>query len=231
MGSYIDIPSADGSFRAYLARPAAASAPAVVVNQEIFGINADLRATCDTLAAQGWLAVCPDLFWRFRPGIELSHLSADDWKTAIGYYTKLDLDKAVADVAATVQAARTLPGATGKVGVMGFCLGGLLTFLTAARHGADAAVEYYGGRTEEFLGEAAAIRSPLLIHLAGDDEYMTKDAQRRIAEAVRGNPAVELHVYAGCNHAFARHDGTHYDAAAATLANGRTRAFFERHLA
>ncbi|MCW5623530.1 MAG: dienelactone hydrolase family protein [Burkholderiales bacterium] len=229
MNSSITITTPDGSFSAYLAQPAATTAPAVVVCQEIFGINADMRTTCDELAAAGFLAVCPDLFWRLEPGVELSH--TDDWPKALALYQAYDLNAGVPDIAATMEAARGLPGASGKVGVMGYCLGGLMTFLTAARIGADAAVTYYGGRTDEFIGEAATLSGPCLMHLGEEDEFISKDAQRKIAVGVAGKPNIELHRYPGCRHAFARHGGTHYDAAAAAKANGRTMEFLRAHLA
>ncbi|MGJ7493094.1 dienelactone hydrolase family protein [Variovorax sp. ZT4R33] len=224
------ITTPDGDFTAYVARPAQGthSAPAIVVCQEIFGINADLRATCDELAVQGFIAVCPDLFWRLEPGLDLS--PDTDWPRALALYQAYDLDTGVDDIAATLEAARRLPGASGKVGLMGFCLGGLMTYLTAARSRVDAAVSYYGGRTEEFLGEAATLASPLLMHLGEEDEFIPKPAQQRIVDALAGRPNVEVYRYPGCMHAFARHGGTHYDAAAARLAHLRTFDFFQARL-
>jgi carboxymethylenebutenolidase len=228
MRNTITITTPDGNFSAYLACPTAAIAPAVVVNQEIFGINADMRETCQELAAQGFIAICPDLFWRQEPGVELSHLS--DWPRALALYQAFDRAKGVADIAATLHAARSLPGASGKVGVMGYCLGGLMTFLTAARCGADAAVAYYGAETDQYVSEGPGITAPLLIHLAEEDEFISKDAQKAIIDALAAHPLVEVHRYPGCKHAFARHGGTHFDAQAAALANGRTQAFLARHL-
>jgi len=230
MNETLTITTADGGFHAYVARPAATPAPAIVVLQEIFGVNADLRKTCDELAAQGFLALSPDLFWRMEPGVDLSDGSEAEWKKGFSFYSAYDFNAGVADIAATIAAARRLSGATGKVGVMGFCLGGLMTFLTAARTGADAAVAYYGGGTEQYVGEAGKLATPLLMHLAEEDEYISKDAQRAIRAALDGRPQVEIHSYPGCSHAFARHGGQHYDAAAAAKANARTLAFFQTHL-
>jgi carboxymethylenebutenolidase len=230
MSKYITVETPDGSFQAYVARPSTLPAPAIVVIQEIFGVNADLRDTCDELAAQGYLALSPDLFWRMEPGIDLSDQSEAEWKKGVALYTAFDLDKGVADIAATLQTARTLAGASGKVGLMGFCLGGLMAFITTARAGADASVVYYGGRTEQYLAEAKNIRNPLLMHLGEEDEYINKDAQKAIIEALKGNPLAQVFTYPGSMHAFARHRGVHYDKAAATLANGRTADFFKRNL-
>jgi len=227
MGYSIEVATSDGSFHAYLAQPQALPAPAVVVIQEAFGVNADLRATCDELAGQGFIALSPDLYWRQEPMLQLSDKT--EWPRAYALYQALDLDKAVADVQTSVEQARIMAGCTGKVGVMGFCLGGLLTYLTAVRGGVEAGVCYYGGRTEEFLDESAGLRGPLLMHLGDLDEYISFSAQSAIRAALA--PAgVEIHTYAGCSHAFARHQGLHYDAEAAAKANARTLAFLRNHL-
>ena len=227
----IKIDTPDGTFTAYVAVPATTPAPVVVVIQEIFGVTAGIRQIADELAQQGFLAVCPDLFWRLEPGVQLSEHSEDDWKKALGLYTRFNLDTGVKDIAATIATARQLPEATEKAGVMGFCLGGLMSFLTAARVEVDAAVEYYGGRTEEFVSEGTNIKHPLLMHLAGEDEFMNKEAQAKISQVLAPNGNVEIHTYAGRNHAFARPKGHHFHAADAATANARTAAFFKRHLA
>ncbi len=230
MNEYIEVATPDDEFRAYVAYPVVQTAPAIVVLPEIFGINADLRATCDELAAAGFVAMSPDLFWRLEPGLDLNSWSEEEWKKALALYAKYDFDKGVEDVAAALDKARTLPRASGKVGLMGFCLGGLMTYLTTARHRADAAVAYYGGGTDQHLDEAAAVSDPLMMHFGEEDEFISKDAQSQIKNAMTDNPNVQIYSYPGCSHAFARHTGTHYDAQAAELANGRTRAFFEQHL-
>jgi carboxymethylenebutenolidase len=230
MSEWIQVKAEDGSLGAYVARPAAVKASAVVVIQEIFGVNADLRATCDELAAGGLLAISPDLFWRAAPRIDMNKLDEGEWKKAFELYQSFDFDRGVRDIAATVAAARTLDGTSGKVGVMGFCMGGLLTFLTATRHNVDAAVEYYGGGTEQYVGEGKNLKSPLMLHLAEEDEFISKEAQAKIKSGLAQSPLVEIHSYPGCNHAFARHKGVHYDAQAANRANALTRAFFDRNL-
>ena len=219
-----------GSFDAYLARPAVQPAPVIVVLQEIFGVNADIRKTCDELAAAGFIAVAPDLFWRAAPGLDLNSWSEADWKRGFELYNAYDLDRGIGDVAAVVGAARTIDGGTGKVGVMGFCLGGLMSFLAAARTDIDAAVVYYGGGTDQHLDEADGVRAPMLMHFGVEDEFISSDAQSRIKTALGGNPNVEIIFYPGCSHAFARHTGAHYDAAAAQAANARTAAFFNTAL-
>jgi carboxymethylenebutenolidase len=230
MSERITIDTPAGSFAAYVARPSAKTAPAIVVMQEIFGINQDMRETCDRLASQGFIAVCPDLFWRLEPGVELTDGSEAEWKKGFALYQAFDFDAGVTDAIETLKAARALPGCSGKAGITGFCLGGLMTFRTAARNVADAAVAYYGGGTEKYVEEGRNMTTPLLMHLAEEDEYISKAAQATIKAALAGNPNLEIHTYPGCNHAFARNHGAHYDAAAAQLANGRTDAFFAKHL-
>lgn len=231
MRETLTIRTADGNFSAYVALPAnSKKAPAVVVLHEVFGVNADMRATCDELAGRGFVAVCPDLFWRQRPGVDLSVTSEADWNTGLGLNTAYDRDAGVGDVIATIGASAGLRAANGKVAVMGYCLGGLMAFLTAARGSVDAVVAYHGGGTENYLSEARAITAPLLMHLAEEDEFISKAAQARIKAAFAGKENVEICSYTGCNHAFARHGGLHYDSAAATLANTRTWAFLANRL-
>jgi carboxymethylenebutenolidase len=221
----------DGSFAAYVAHPAVLPAPAIVVLQEIFGVNRDIRATCDELAAQGFIAIAPDLFWRLAPGLDLNAFSPEDWKRGLALRHDFDMDRGLADIAATMQSARQAAGSTGKVGVIGFCLGGLLAYLTAARLSADAAVSYYGGSTEMYLEDAATLTAPVIMHLGEADEYIPPAVQQTLLAAFANMPNVTIFRYPGCSHAFARHSGAHFDANATTQANARTLAFFRRHLA
>jgi carboxymethylenebutenolidase len=230
MSQTINVPTGGGEFSAYVASPANAPAPVVVVLHEVFGVNDDIRQTCFELAERGFTAIAPELFWRQERRVDLSTWSEEEWKKGLALYTAYDRDTGVDDVLATVRAAERLEGASGKVGVMGFCLGGLMSYLTVARHNLDAAVAYHGGDTESYLGEARAITAPLLMHLAEEDEFISKDAQARIRSALADVPNATVYSYPGCNHAFARHTGVHYDAKSAALANGRTRAFLAEHL-
>src|SRR5215203_1060328 len=140
MGERISISTPDGEFSAYVARPSAEKAPAVVVIQEIFGVNQVMRDITDGLAGQGYLAVCPDLFWRIEPGVDITDQSEAEWKKALALYSAFDVDQGIKDIAATIAHVRTDPGFSGQVGAVGFCLGGLLAFLTATRTDADACV-------------------------------------------------------------------------------------------
>jgi len=228
MGERTTITTKDGSFSAYVARPSAARAPAVVVIQEIFGVNAVMREITDGLAGQGYLAVCPDLFWRIEPGIDITDKTEAEWKRAFELFNAFDVDAGVGDIAATIRAIRGDAGCNGKAGAVGFCLGGLLAFLTACRTDADASVSYYGVGIENRVAEAEKLARPLLMHIAEEDQFVPKPAQQVILQALKDHPQIEIHTYPGRDHAFARVGGEHYDAADAKLAGGRTLQFFQR---
>ena len=230
MKDRITIEGRDGAFGAYIARPKALPAPAVVVLHEVFGVNSDIRKTCGELAEQGFIAVAPDLFWRQEPVVDLSVTSEPDWQHGLRLYQAYDRDVGARDVKDTANVVAKLSGCTGTVAVLGYCLGGLMTFLTAVRYGVDAAVVYHGGDTEKYLGEVDGLDAPLLMHLAEEDEFISKPAQEEIKAALANKPVVTVYSYPGQHHAFTRHDGAHYDAAAATLANGRTHAFLNNQL-
>jgi carboxymethylenebutenolidase len=230
MNDRITIQGRDGSFGAYVAKPGAVPAPAVVVLHEVFGVNADIRRHCDELAEQGFLAVAPDLFWRLEPGVDLGVTSDEDWQHGFRLYQAFDRDAGARDAKDTVDTVARLPECSGKVALLGYCLGGLMTFLTAARNQVDAGVAFHGGETEKYLGEADGLRAPLLMHLAEDDEYMPKEAQAAIRSALASKPNVTIYSYPGQYHAFSRNGGTHYDAAAAALANQRTSEFLHQQL-
>ena len=230
MEDRISIEGRDGAFSAYITRPKTLPAPAVVVLHEVFGVNSDIRKTCGELTEQGFIAVAPDLFWRQEPGVDLSVTSEPDWQHGLRLYQAYDRDAGARDIKDTTDVVAKLPGCIGKVAVLGYCLGGLMTFLTAVRYSVDAAVVYHGGDTEKYLGEANGLDAPLLMHLAEEDEFISKAAQAEIKAALASKPNVTVYSYPGQHHAFARHNGEHYNAAAAALANGRTREFLNQQL-
>ena len=230
MGDRITVEGQDGAFNAYIARPKILPAATVVVLQELFGVNADIRKTCDELAEQGFVAVAPDLFWRQEPGIDLNVTSEADWRHGLRLYQAYDRDAGVRDIQDTLKAVAKLPECTGKIGVQGYCLGALMTFLTAVRAQVNAAVAYHGADTEKYLGEVQNFHAPLLMHLGEEDEFISKAAQAQIKAALAGKANATVYSYPGQRHAFARHNGTHYNAAAAALANGRTSEFLQREL-
>src|ERR1700761_3736822 len=230
MENHIAIQSPDGEFHAYIARPATLPAPAIVVLQELFGVNADIRATCDELCAQGYIAMAPDLFWRQEPGVDLDVRSEEDWQHGLRLYAAYNREAGVKDIMETVRTAVDLKESTGKVAVMGYCLGALMAFIAAARYEVDAAVAYHGGGTEQYLDEVDGLRAPLLMHLGEEDEFISKAAQAQIKAALAKMPNATVYSYQGQRHAFSRHNGTHYNATAAVLANGRTSEFLNQHL-
>ena len=230
MENRITVKGSDGEFAAYIARPPTLSAPVVIVLQELFGVNADIRTTCDELAAQGFIAIAPDLFWRQEPGVDFDVTSEESWQHGLRLYTAYDRDAGVRDIIETVRTAVELHQSSGKVALLGFCLGALMVFITAARYGVDAAVAYHGADTEKYLTEINGLKAPLLMHLGEEDEFISKQAQAEIKAARARKANATVYSYPGQRHAFARHDGTHYNAAAAGLANARTREFLHQQL-
>ncbi len=219
-----------GSFGAYLATPKSGKGPGIVLIQEIFGVNKVMRDLADGFAAQGYTVICPDLFWRQEPGIQITDKTEAEWKRAFQLFQGFNVDKGVDDLKATLATLRKHPACSGKVGSVGYCLGGKLAYLMATRSDADANVGYYGVGIQDLLGEAKGIKKPLLLHVAEKDQFVPPEAQAKVKAALTGNPLVTIHSYAGIDHAFARVGGQHYDKAAADLANQRTSTFFKQHL-
>jgi carboxymethylenebutenolidase len=231
MMDHINIKGKGGTFSAYIARPKASPASAVVVLQELFGVNADIRKHCDELAEQGYLAAAPDLYWRQEPGVDLNVTSQADWDHGLRLYQAYDRDAGVRDIKDTIDAVRSLPECNGKVALLGYCLGALMVFMTAVRNdGIDAAVWYHGADTDKYLGEVDGLHAPILAHLAEEDEFISKAAQAAIRAALAKKPNATVYTYPGQRHAFSRHNGKHYNAAAAHLANGRTSEFLKHEL-
>ena len=226
----ISISGSDGAFAGYLAAPTSGRGAGIVVIQEIFGVNQVMRDIADDLASHGYFALVPDLFWRLEPGVQLTDKTDAEWKRAFDLMGRFDPDKGVADIQAAIDTLRGRDGCTGKVGAVGYCLGGLLAYLTAARTNADACVGYYGVNIQDKLAEAASIKKPLMLHIAGKDQFTPPEAQKQMIDGLSANPLVTLHVYPEMDHAFARIGGAHYDKACADLANGRTSTFFRQHL-
>ncbi len=228
--SEITIQGPDGSFSGYLATPASGNGPGVVVIQEIFGVNDVMRGICDELAGEGFVALCPDLFWRIEPGIQLTDKTEAEWKRAFELFGTFDVDAGVKDIAATLTALRAVEACNGKAGAIGYCLGGQLAYLAAARTDSDASVGYYGVNIQEKLDEQANIKRPLMLHIAGKDEFVPPEAQDKIKAGLAGNSQVTIHSYPDRDHAFAREGGAHFHKEDAALANDRTATFLKTHL-
>ncbi len=219
-----------GKFAVYLAKPASGKGPGVVVCQEIFGVNRFMRDVCDGLARGGYLAICPDLFWRQQPGIQLTDKTDAEWQRAFELYKGFSERSGIDDLKTTLDYLRAVSGCSGKAGSVGYCLGGKLAYLMATRSSADCNVGYYGVGIENALGEAKNVNKPLMLHIAEKDSFCPPDAQKKIKAGLAGNRQVTIHAYPGVEHAFGRVGGEHYDKAAAELANRRTADFFKTHL-
>lgn len=226
----IDTLDGGGSFDAYLAEPEGTPRAAIVVIQEIFGVNPGIRARCDRWAASGYLAIAPDLFWRLERGVELDPDVPEQFQQALGLMNRFDQTQGVADLEATIKAARARLGGDGKVGVVGYCLGGRLAFMCATRTDSDASVGYYGVGIDNLLGEKHAIARPVLLHVAGADHFVTPDIQAKMHEGLDDHPQVTICEYPGEDHGFATESGNRRSEEAAQLADKRTAAFFAENL-
>lgn len=220
----------DASFTGYIARPQGAAKAAVIVIQEIFGVNPGIRQKCDKLAAEGYIALAPDLFWRLKPGIELDPDIEAEFGEALDWMGKFNQDAGIRDIQAAISYLRAEEGVS-KVGCVGYCLGGRLAFMTAARTDIDASVGYYGVGIDGLLGEAKAIANPVMLHIPTADGFVPPEAQAAMHSGLDDHPKVTLHDYAGLDHGFATEVGKRRDEAAATLADSRTSAFFAKALA
>jgi carboxymethylenebutenolidase len=227
-GEFIDIKSQDGQqFSAYMATPKQGSGPGLVLLQEIFGINVYMKAIADRFAEEGYVVLVPDLFWRMKPGVCLGY-DGDDFALALGYNERLDLSLAVQDIASTIEALRALPQHAGKVGAVGYCLGGKLAMLAATRSDLDCAVSYYGVGLDAFLDEVPSIRCPMAFHFAGNDALCPKPTREAIQSVLSTHAAIEQYVYQDCDHAFATPERVHFDKPAATMAYSRTIALLRK---
>jgi carboxymethylenebutenolidase len=217
-------------FGAYYAAPASQRGAGIIVIQEIFGVNVAMRKICDDFAAKGYLAVCPDLFWRQQPGVQLTDKTPAEWDRAFELYKGFDVEAGVRDLLATLAHIRAMKGCSGKVGAVGSCLGGKLAYLMASRSDVDATVGYYGVGLDELLDEVHDIRTPLMLHFAALDKFSPAATREKILAGLKKNPVIEAYVYENVDHAFARPDGQNYNKQAAELANSRTAEFFAKNL-
>lgn len=232
MNAEIQIPASDGSgsFNAYIAYPNSMPAGAVIMIQEIFGVNHEMRQKCDEMTDLGFIAICPDLFWRIEPGIQLVDSVEDQLQRAFQLFGEFDQQKGMEDLKATLDFIRAHEDCNGKVGCAGYCLGGKLAYMMAAQTDIDASVSYYGVGIETMLDQAPNIKNPILLHIAGEDEFVPKDAQKQIENTLLDHDLAETYHYPGMDHAFARGNGMHYNEEAAHVANERTADFLKVNL-
>lgn len=220
----------EATFGAYIARPSGTAKAAIIVIQEIFGVNEGIRRMCDRWASKGYLALAPDLFWRQKPHIELDADVPEDFQAAVGHMQKLDQDLAIQDIEATIKAARAELGGEGKVGLVGYCLGGRLAFMAACRTDGDAFVGYYGVGIDNLLSEQHAIGKPVMLHVPTADGFVPPEVQKKMHDGLKDNRHVTLHDYEGLDHGFAAETGARRREEAAQLADQRTTDFFAANL-
>jgi carboxymethylenebutenolidase len=226
---WIDIKAQDGGrFKGYLSLPHQAEkggkGPGIVLIQEIFGVNSHIRAVADQYASDGYTVLAPDIFWRMQPMLDLGY-GPEDIQTGIGYMQKFDFAAGVKDLAATAAALRGLPECGAKVAALGYCMGGMLSYLCAANAGVDAAVCYYGGGIHTRLAEAEKIKCPVLFHFAGNDSNIPAAAVEAVKQAFAGRAGVSIDVYPGANHGFNCWDRPAYNQQSSALAHGRSLSF------
>src|SRR5690242_19559168 len=211
-----------GSFSGYCLEPKNKPTGVVVLIQEIFGVNQAKRDTAAWVVDMDFITVCPDLFWRIEPGVDITDKSEAEWKKAFELFNKFDQVKGIEDLKATVAAARKLPGANGKVATMGYCLGGHLAFMMAEQSDADANISYYGVGLDNLLGDLGKVTKPLVVHIADNDEFFPPEGRAKVVEAVKRHRQAVAYVYPNADHAFARVGGVHWDGRSAAMANGRS---------
>jgi carboxymethylenebutenolidase len=227
--SWIDIKGTDGSFGGYLALPPTGKGPGIVLFQEIFGVNRHIRAVAEQYAMDGFVVLTPDVFWRQAPRVELGY-EGDDMTRARALMGGITPAQAITDVQSTVAALRARPEVTGKVGAVGYCMGGRLAYFAAATAGVDAASAWYGGGIQDNLDKAASVKCPMQFQYAENDHAIPLEAVEKVKAAFAGKKA-EFHIYAGAGHGFNCWDRGAYHQPSAALAHGRTLEFFVKNLA
>lgn len=221
----------DGTFDVYVAKPEEPAKAAIIVVQEIFGVNPGIRQKCESWAKAGYLAMAPDLFWRIEPHIELDADIPEQLQQALDLIPRFDQDQGIRDIEATIKAARAQIGPDAKVGVVGYCLGGRLSFMAACRTDGDAFVVYYGVGIDGLLGEQHAIGKPTMLHIPTKDGFVPPETQAAMHAGLKDNAHVTLHDYVGLDHGFAAEMGDRRVEDAAELADRRTADFFAEYLA
>ena len=227
MATNIQITTLDGQGQipAYVVRPDGLPRGAIIVIQEIFGVNPGIRKKAEDWAAAGYLAVAPDVFWRQEPGVEFNPDVPEEFQQAVGFMMKHDFDAGIRDVEAVIHWIRREQGVQ-KVGLVGYCMGGKIAYQAATRTDVDASVGYYGVGIDQMLGESHSIAKKLMLHVPTADGFVPPEAQKTMHAGLDGNPHVTLHDYDGLDHGFADTFGARRNEAGANLADERTASFF-----
>ena len=220
--SWIEIESAcGGSFGAYVSLPPAGFGPGLLVIQEIFGVNDHIKSVCDQYALDGFVALAPDVFWRQDRRVELSYDPVGIAK-GLKLYDGLNIDIAAADLQRAVEAIRHIPSCTGKVGAVGFCMGGLLAFVSAARAGVESSVIYYGTRLDNYLELVQDINCPLLFHFAEEDEHISTRTVKKVRMSLSGKDNCRVIVHKNSRHGFNCWNRDSWNQSVATTARGQS---------
>lgn len=226
----ITLPLRDGAMGAHVAWPDRTPAGAIIAIMEIWGVNDTMRRHAQEFAEAGYICLVPDLFWRQEPGVELSDRNPADVKKAFDLYYDFDYDLGVRDMEDTMAFLRTIPGGNGRVGSVGYCLGGKLCYLMCCRTDIDCAVAYYGTYIEHRIREAPNLHRPFMLHMAMKDRWVQAEVNELLERRLSPSPWVTIHKYPDADHAFARHGGIPYRKAEADRALERSVGFFREHL-
>ena len=227
MGSMIRVDADNGRwFEAYLALPPMAKGPAIVVLPEMYNLNSATREVADAYAADGFVALAPDMYWRTEPGLFME-FTDDNRPRARALYAALDRNLAVSDVGHCIAALRRRGDVNGKVATVGFCMGGEISALAGCRLPVDAVAVYYGTKMEPHVAEMVKLKPPTIMHFAGNDPHIPLTTVNAIENEVAKIDHVSVHVYRGAEHAFARPHYAHFSAEATALASERTRKIFQ----
>jgi carboxymethylenebutenolidase len=224
------VPMRDGKMGAYVAYPDKKPVGAIIAIMEIWGVNDTMRAHAHEFAEAGFVCLVPDLFWRQEPGVELSDRNPGDVEKAFDLYYNFDYDLGVQDMEDVRAYLKTLPEVNGKVGAVGYCLGGKLCYLMCCRTEIDCAVAYYGTYIEHNIREVEKLHRPFVLHMAMKDRWVQKEVNELLERKLSPNPLVTIHKYPGADHAFARHGGLTYSKPEADRALTLSLDFFHKYL-
>lgn len=227
-GSWIDIETDGGKFEGYLALPPTGKGPAIVLAQEIFGVNEHIRGVADGYALDGFVVLAPDLFWRVRPHIELGYDGT--MQEGFGYLNQVGFPTLVKDFCAAAKTLRARPEVTGKTAAIGYCAGGTIAFLAAAEHAVDAAVSYYGGGNDQVADRAKDVTGPMLFHYGEKDGHITPEKIEKVKQAFAGRKDVEFHVHPGGDHGFNCWARGSFNQKVAAKAKGQTLEFLSANI-
>lgn len=228
---YVMVPMRNGGeMGAYVAYPDQTPAGSVIAIMEIWGVNDTMRYHAKEFAEAGYICLVPDLFWRQEPGVELSDGNPADVERAFDLYYGFDYDLGVEDMEDVAVYLKRLQESNGKVGAVGYCLGGKLCYLMSCRTEIDCAVAYYGTYIEHNIREVGNLHRPFMLHMAMKDRWVQAEVNELLLRKLSPLPLVEIHQYPEADHAFARHGGKTYSKPESDRALTLSLAFFNKHL-